>query len=176
MYKLNIKRSPVLHTKWGRAKILGDNRYRITSGKEGNHGKLLYCLIFEDFYRKIPDGCEVHHIDFNKTNNCIMNLQLLTKPQHRRLHHKYKEVSLETLKKMSEVQIGNKNSFNPCITIRKQKCKKCKQRFIWIAEPCSKDRRICLSSVNLDTCKEKVEEFINSEKNTYGYTYYEVKE
>lgn len=34
------------------------------------------------------EGYEVHHIDGNPDNNTIMNLQLLTKEQHHKLHDK----------------------------------------------------------------------------------------
>lgn len=75
-----------MNTKFGNAKINNRGYYQITSRSEGNHHKLLHRLIFEDFYKYIPDGFVVHHIDENKTNNCIMNLQLLHKSEHLRKH------------------------------------------------------------------------------------------
>ena len=36
---------------------------------------------------EIPDGREIHHVDFNKSNNDISNLQLLTRLEHRKLHN-----------------------------------------------------------------------------------------
>ena len=36
--------------------------------------------------RYLEDTEEVHHIDGNKKNNLISNLQLLTKTEHRRIH------------------------------------------------------------------------------------------
>lgn len=90
---------------------------------------------------------------------------------------KGREFSIETCRKISEAKIGKKsNSFNPCIQIRKEKCKTCKQGFVWIAKPYIKDgKRPLLSSVYLEKCKQKVEEFLKSEENTLGYTSYEVK-
>lgn len=35
---------------------------------------------------QIPENCEIHHIDFDKENNDISNLQCLSKYEHRRLH------------------------------------------------------------------------------------------
>lgn len=34
----------------------------------------------------IPDGCEIHHIDEDKANNLIENLQCLTRNEHRQVH------------------------------------------------------------------------------------------
>ena len=34
----------------------------------------------------IPKGYEIHHIDFNKDNNDISNLQLLSRADHRKVH------------------------------------------------------------------------------------------
>src|SRR4051812_33551634 len=36
--------------------------------------------------RKIPPGHDVHHIDEDKLNNTIDNLQLVTKLEHKRIH------------------------------------------------------------------------------------------
>ena len=36
--------------------------------------------------RKLKHGEEIHHIDGNKLNNSIDNLQLLTTAEHRKLH------------------------------------------------------------------------------------------
>ena len=35
------------------------------------------------------DGCEVHHIDNNPTNNAAVNLSVLTHEEHKRLHNGY---------------------------------------------------------------------------------------
>ena len=37
---------------------------------------------------EIPEGCDVHHIDEDKSNNDISNLQVLTKAEHKALHNK----------------------------------------------------------------------------------------
>lgn len=90
---------------------------------------------------------------------------------------KGREFSIETCRKISEAKIGKKsNNFNPCILIRREKNKTCKQGFVWIARPYTKDgKRLLLSSVDLEKCKQKVEEFLKSEENTLGYTSYEAK-
>ena len=48
-----------------------------------------YLVICEELgLTEIPLGFEVHHVDFDKTNNSIANLALLTKSAHARLHQK----------------------------------------------------------------------------------------
>ena len=95
-----------LHTKFGTAKIQQTGYYIITSVKQGNNGKKLHRLIFEDFYGEIPEGYVIHHKDENKTNNCIMNLQLMKFGEHTRMHHKGMVVSEETRRKISEATKG----------------------------------------------------------------------
>ncbi len=47
----------------------------------------LHRYIWEQKYGRIRRGCVVHHIDHNKHNNDISNLQMVTIKQHRRLHN-----------------------------------------------------------------------------------------
>lgn len=97
-----------MKTKWGNARV-DKGYYRITSRKEGNCGKLLHRLIARDYFgdwidEPLIDGekIEIHHIDGNPLNNCVLNLLPLPASEHRRLHHKGKFVSEETRKKMSK--------------------------------------------------------------------------
>lgn len=46
----------------------------------------LHRTVWAYYNGDIPDGCEIHHVDENKDNNDIANLQCLTKAEHRRLH------------------------------------------------------------------------------------------
>ncbi len=91
-----------LHTKFGNATVSTSGYYKITSTKEGNPGKFLHRLIFEDFYGEIPEGYQVHHKNEDKTDNCILNLQLIRPHEHYVLHKKGKIHSDEAKKKMSE--------------------------------------------------------------------------
>lgn len=45
-----------------------------------------HSIIWEKNHGKIPLGMQIHHKDFDKTNNNISNLQLVTPTQHKRLH------------------------------------------------------------------------------------------
>ena len=59
--------------------------------------------VYECFYGNIPKGKEVDHIDNNKTNNNIKNLQLLTKKENMSKSHSKKLKSYNT--KTKEIQI-----------------------------------------------------------------------
>jgi len=54
---------------------------------------------------EIPNGLDVHHIDGNKDNNKIDNLQLITRSEHQRKHweqgdHDHEmQIRIETLRK-----------------------------------------------------------------------------
>lgn len=48
--------------------------------------KYMHRYVWEYYNGKIPSGYEVHHIDFDKSNNDISNLQLLTSQEHHQLH------------------------------------------------------------------------------------------
>lgn len=101
-----------LHTIWGTAKVY-DGYYRITSSKEGNLNKKLHRLIYEDFWGvKLPKEIIIHHKDENKLNNCILNLEAMTKSEHT-THHKVGNTnnlgnhhSNETKYKQSKSKIG----------------------------------------------------------------------
>ena len=48
--------------------------------------KRLHVYVWEHFNGAVPSGCEIHHKDFDKRNNELENLQMLTSEEHRRLH------------------------------------------------------------------------------------------
>lgn len=54
----------------------------------GNHksAQMEHRLVWESVYGPIPEGMQIHHIDGNKTNNDISNLQLVTPLEHSRIH------------------------------------------------------------------------------------------
>ena len=76
-----------MKTKYGTVKRIKGGYYQISSRKEGNHGKLLHRVVWEDFYNKsIPEGYDIHHKDGNKENNEIWNLQCCEHSNHMRFH------------------------------------------------------------------------------------------
>lgn len=53
---------------------------------DGERLRMEHDLVWEEYFGKIPTGMQVHHIDGDKTNNDISNLQLVTPLEHKRLH------------------------------------------------------------------------------------------
>ena len=124
-----------IKTKFGSATISKDGYYIISSSKEGNRGKPLHRLIYEDYYDiKIPKDFIIHHLDGNKVNNDIENLRMMTSHEHMSLHNKGNKYSVgrklsdetkqkigksmegfkhseETRRKMSESRKGKNNPF-----------------------------------------------------------------
>lgn len=94
-----------IQTIYGIARINNNGYYHITSRKEGNHGKLLHRLIFEDYYGEISPNTHIHHLDGNPLNNCILNLEAMSKSEHISYHNKGKILSDETRRKLSEIRI-----------------------------------------------------------------------
>ena len=77
----------------------------------------LHRVIWEDFYgQKIPDNCVIHHIDMDRTNNNIRNLQLMTKEDHIELH---KQTRFE------------KQTTTGIYGVSRKPCPKCKQGFAY---------------------------------------------
>lgn len=59
----------------------------IRYGKGAGRGPMFeHCIIWEKHNGKIPPGMQIHHKDFNKLNNEIENLQLVTPIEHKRIH------------------------------------------------------------------------------------------
>lgn len=68
-------------------------------------GKRLHRIVWEYHNGEIPKGFEVHHIDGDRANNDISNLQLLTENEHHGIHMNdpaRKEQSRRDIKKASE--------------------------------------------------------------------------
>lgn len=87
----------------GNASLNRSGYYRITSRKEGNGGRLLHSVIWEEHYKKtVPKDYNIHHIDGNKQNNNINNLQCVKTSIHHRYHiNKYNPMKedIEAVKK-----------------------------------------------------------------------------
>lgn len=147
-----------LHTKYGTARINKEGYYWITSRKEGNNGKRLHRLIAEDYFgdwinESLIDGekIEIHHIDENPLNNCVLNLLPLPASEHRRLHHIDKNVSDNTKMKISE----SKNT-SGYYGVSKYKDKRLNQGFTWRYQYMDNGGKKEIRSVDINKLEAKV--------------------
>lgn len=60
--------------------------YYLSSKKIGDKRKRLHVYVYECEKGKIPKGYDIHHLDADKTNNNIDNLEILTKSAHEKKH------------------------------------------------------------------------------------------
>ena len=75
----------MIKSEFGNVSQRADGYLYITS--KLNNGKLLHRLIYEKAYGSIPEGYSIHHIDGNKLNNSIDNLEAIPKSKHHHLHN-----------------------------------------------------------------------------------------
>ena len=102
-------------TKFGTASLDG-GYWRIYTAKEGNRGKRLHRLIYEDFHKcTLLPNAFIHHKDGNRSNNRIDNLELISPSEHSTLHqtgNTYclgRKLSDGTKKKIGDAHRGEKN-------------------------------------------------------------------
>ena len=171
-----------IKTKYGNAKLNSSGYYQITSRKEGNHNKMLHRVIFEKFYnidlkKEFPDGIHIHHIDGNKTNNEIWNLEPIDESRHSSLHNRkennpqwnkprseeIKQKISDTMKKIPRTmehnkKIGRNRNTTGFFRVSKLNNKKYSQGFIWYYSyyPKGKKRQKMITSLNLVKLKEKI--------------------
>lgn len=165
--------STTLQTRFGTARLTHEGYFRISSKKEGNRDKFLHKLIYESIWGKLPKNWNIHHIDGNKTNNCILNLIGLPKSYHNSLHKKGNGNPNYNKKGKDSYNFGRKMSENTKINISKtisqlkntsgyyrvsiRKCNDCKQGFVWRYRYMDNTgKRKTIESVNLQKLEEKV--------------------
>lgn len=164
-----------IKTKFGNASI-DKNGYYVIHNKP-NRGKKLHRLIYEDFYRcGIPKGYVIHHKNGIKTDNCILNLQLMRESDHNKLHNTgenhpmfNKHHSDHAKQKISDACKGKKHDIDVCIHLSEQrnntgyyrvskiKCSECKQGFTWRYRYIDDEKvRRTIESVDIDKLQQKV--------------------
>lgn len=154
--------SEVLYTKFGNAKLNNKGYYMITSRKEGNNGKLLHRLIFEDYYQinlneEFPNGVVIHHEDEDKANNNLWNLIPMPHEEHMKIHMTGEENpmrkghSLDDCKKISKHYTST-----GYFRVYKYPDKSCKQGFIYRYSYFENGRRRVIGRVNILKLKEVV--------------------
>lgn len=63
--------------------------------------------VWEDFYGvPVPKGCLIHHLNGDKKDNRIENLECMTHSEHQKYHTNNRTLSEETRKKMSAAHKG----------------------------------------------------------------------
>lgn len=173
---MKIKKARVLHTKFGTATIDKKGYYRIKSTKENNRNKALHRLIYEDFYKiTIPNGFVIHHKNGIKTDNCILNLQLLSKAEHHSLHNAGKVLLDKTKQRISKsktgkkikpftqdhknnlgISLSKKSSTTGYYRVYKQKDSTCRQGFRYCYSYREDGKVKSIKSVDLKKLEEKV--------------------
>ena len=152
-----MKMQKLIETEFGTASINSDGYYQISSKKEGNRGKVVHRLVFEDFYNiklneEFPEGVVIHHEDGDKLNNKIWNLVPMSFEEHSLLHNKGKKHSI-----FNKQQMSKSRNTTGYFRVFKRRNKNFKQGFSWCYQYCENDKRREISSVDLNRLKEKVE-------------------
>lgn len=76
--------------------------YYLSSQYFNGKRKRLHRYVWECSNGDIPEGHDIHHIDENKYNNSLENLELIMNKEHGRLHGKLLRLNPERLKKARE--------------------------------------------------------------------------
>lgn len=144
-----------MKTKYGNSRINNEGYYVITSAKEGNRDKLLHRLIARDYFGDWIDDpddfFEIHHIDGDKTNNCVLNLEPIPHDEHIRLHRTGKKHSEE-----SKINMSKAKNTSGYYRVYKNKDKSCKQGFIWHYLYYENRKRKVIASTDIKALEAKV--------------------
>ena len=145
-----------IKTKYGNASIDSNGYYQIRSDEYSFRGHKLHRLIMADAIGcGIPSNYHVHHIDGNKLNNDLNNLELLTIEEHSSIHHKNKIVSLKSKIKLSKT----KNNTCEYYRVTKANDNRYKQGFIYRYQYVDNNgKHQSISSTNLKKLEKKVRE------------------
>lgn len=77
-----------IKTKYGTATLSKNGYFELTTS-QGGKSRLLHKRIWEDFYnKKVPDSYVIHHMNGDKTDNRIQNLQCCSRSNHIKFHAK----------------------------------------------------------------------------------------
>lgn len=79
--------------------------YYLGASKIDGKRHRLHRYIWEYYNGEIPEGYDIHHIDHNKDNNELKNLELISRSKHSKLHNK--ELTEEQKQKRKENMINN---------------------------------------------------------------------
>lgn len=71
---------------WGKYGKTGYTKSGYKTYKHNGKNKLVHRRVYEKKYGKIPKGYEIHHVNHNKLDNRVENLEALPKNVHREYH------------------------------------------------------------------------------------------
>lgn len=148
-----------MKTKYGNASFNKQGHLRITSRVEGNKGKLLHRLIWEDFYgKKIPEHYVIHHLNGDKSDNRIQNLQCCEERKHGSMHMKkiLPFIREESFSKQHKINLSKSTNTSGYFRVSKFVCKECKQGFRWRYMYYEDGKHKHITSVSLEKLEKKV--------------------
>ena len=90
-----------------------DNYIKVTAPKGYKHKGVHQYIWMVANGCDIPEGYEIHHIDGNRQNNCISNLDLVESVKHQSEHKIGRIVSEDTKRKLSIIASELINEKNP---------------------------------------------------------------
>ena len=147
-------------TKFGTAILCRDGYYHITSRKEGNCGKKLSRLIYEDYHGvKLSSETHIHHIDGDKSNDDIENLEALTESEHHS-HHMIGEKNPNYKKEYGldeRLDISKTSGSSGIYRVTKTKAQGYRLGFKWLYQCVDENGKpIQISSIDIHKLKQKV--------------------
>lgn len=148
-----------INTKYGTAHLNEDGYYQISSRKEGNKGKHLHRVFYEDYYgMKIPEGYQIHHKNGKRHDNRIWNLELLSGYEHRSMHNAgEKNNCFGGISEEHKENISRALNTSGYFRVSKMKCPKCKKGYIFVYKYFNDSgERKSLSSDDIEKLEEKV--------------------
>lgn len=99
--------------------------YYVSSNEHGHRGKALHRVIFEDYHKcTLLPWANIHHRNFNKHDNRIENLQLLSASEHQKIHKALYKPSEMHKKAISKGLKGRKLDVIHRINLRRSKKRK----------------------------------------------------
>ncbi len=64
----------------------GKKFYKMRNGYYKGSDGWLHMAVWKSVHGEIPEGYEIHHVDFDPSNNVLENLQCLPRAEHKKLH------------------------------------------------------------------------------------------
>ena len=146
-------------TRFGNVLINKNGYLKVCSEKEGNFNRLLHRLIYEDYYGiEIPSNCVIHHINGNKLDNRISNLQMMTKEEHGKLHNTGENNPSYNVKKPlnSKIKLSKKRNSTGFFRVSKKKDKAYRKGYTWQYRYNEKGEVKIIIANKLEVLKQKV--------------------